>query len=491
MMTVLTLFPDTNIFIQCKPLSEVDWLELGDFDRVDLLIARPVQVEIDNQKGKGSGRVSKRARAAATLFGQALADAENRVIVKPDKPTARMQLCIHLRPTNAPEGALDYTKADDQLVGIAAAFQHANPDADVRVLTNDIGPRASAKAIGLPCAVVPDNWLLPPESDESEKRFKAVENELKRYKDAEPSISCEMNEAQAPMRVSGSYTVFARMTEVEITDVMCDISARFPEDTDFGPKDAPQEDTNEPLTGHFPAWRALNRQFGKQFAPASPEQIDKYRKQDYPAWLAACEKMIRDLHLLLQQQVPPVTMPVLLRNVGSRSAENVQITFEAQGPFLIKTPSNGNSETADRLKIPMPPKAPKGMWHNPLATLLQGHVLHATPNISMQSFDMPYPIARRDDDAFYFKHERPSNPCESFSMVCKRWRHQIEALQVAIEATPQDGTSDVRGALHVEVHADNMTEPFSQTIPVSIDVSMGDTCAEAKRLVDEMQRSGF
>ena len=76
-------------------------------------------------------------------------------------------------------------------------------------------------------------------------------------------------------------------------------------------------------------------------------------------------------------------------------------------------------------------------------------------------------------------------------VVCKRWRHQIEALRVAIEATPQNGASDVRGALRVEVHADNMTEPFSQIIPVSIDVSKGGTYAEAKRLVDEMQGSGL
>lgn len=489
MTTALTLFPDTNIFIQCKPLSEVDWLALGDFDRVDLLVARPVQVEIDNQKGKGSGRVSKRARAVAALFGQALADAENRVIIKPEKPIVRMQLCIHLRPTNAPEGALDYTKPDDQLVGIAAAFQRENPDADVRVLTNDIGPRASAKAIGLSCAVVPDDWLLLPESDESEKRFKAVENELKRYKDAEPYISCELNRAQAPMRVSGAYTVLGPMTEDEITAVMRDIRTRFPEDTDFGPRDAPPEAANPSLTKIFPNFAALSRQVGRQFLPASPEQIDQYRRQDYPAWLAACEKLIRDLHLLLQQQVPPLNIPVLLRNVGSRSAENVRITFEAQGPFLIKPRSNGNAEAAERLKIPMPPKAPKGVWHNPLATLFQDRNLHAMPRISMQSFDMPHPLTRPDDDAFYFKPSRPSSSCESFIMVCKRWRHQIEALLVAIEAYPQDGASDVRGALHVKVHADNMTEPFAQTIPVSINVCKGDTYAEAKRLVDEMQRS--
>ena len=69
MTRTLTLFPDTNLFLQGKDLREIDWVSLGDFDVIDLVVTRPIQSEIDKLKGKGSGRVSGRARAASSLFG--------------------------------------------------------------------------------------------------------------------------------------------------------------------------------------------------------------------------------------------------------------------------------------------------------------------------------------------------------------------------------------------------------------------------------------
>lgn len=59
---ILYLFPDTNLFIQCLPLEQIDWAQWADFDEVRLLICRPVQREIDNQKNRGNDRVSQRAR---------------------------------------------------------------------------------------------------------------------------------------------------------------------------------------------------------------------------------------------------------------------------------------------------------------------------------------------------------------------------------------------------------------------------------------------
>ena len=40
---VLYLFPDTNLFIQCLPLQQIDWTLWSDFDEVHLLVSRPVQ----------------------------------------------------------------------------------------------------------------------------------------------------------------------------------------------------------------------------------------------------------------------------------------------------------------------------------------------------------------------------------------------------------------------------------------------------------------
>ena len=62
MMKVLRFFIDTNVQIQCRPLAELDWSPWAGFDEVQLVVCRPVQREIDHQKGRGNDRVGKQAR---------------------------------------------------------------------------------------------------------------------------------------------------------------------------------------------------------------------------------------------------------------------------------------------------------------------------------------------------------------------------------------------------------------------------------------------
>jgi len=65
---ILYLFPDTNLFIQCRPLSELGWDRWGAFDEIHLIVSRPVQAEIDKHKNRGNDRVAKRARTASSLL---------------------------------------------------------------------------------------------------------------------------------------------------------------------------------------------------------------------------------------------------------------------------------------------------------------------------------------------------------------------------------------------------------------------------------------
>ena len=65
---IVYLFPDTNLFIQCHPLEKLDWSAWEKFDEVHLIVSRPVQREIDNQKNRGNDRVGKKARQAHSLF---------------------------------------------------------------------------------------------------------------------------------------------------------------------------------------------------------------------------------------------------------------------------------------------------------------------------------------------------------------------------------------------------------------------------------------
>ncbi len=64
---ILYLFPDTNLFIQCKPLAELDWSVWSEFEEVHLIVCRPVTREIDNQKTRGNSRVAQRARSTYQL----------------------------------------------------------------------------------------------------------------------------------------------------------------------------------------------------------------------------------------------------------------------------------------------------------------------------------------------------------------------------------------------------------------------------------------
>ena len=67
-MPTLYLFADSNLFLHYKPLSEINWSRLGDFDHIEVVVCRTVQREIDALKGRREGRRSDRARRAASTF---------------------------------------------------------------------------------------------------------------------------------------------------------------------------------------------------------------------------------------------------------------------------------------------------------------------------------------------------------------------------------------------------------------------------------------
>jgi predicted ribonuclease YlaK len=156
---ILYLFPDTNLFIQCRPLHELGWKTRAEFDEVHVIVSRPVQSEIDQQKNLGNDRVGKRARAASSLLREIIVGTgEKRV--RDTGPAVKVFVRQDLKPDADLSDRLDYGEPDDRLVGIAHAFLQLNPGVEARILTHDTGPLASAKMVGVPFEVIPDEWLL-------------------------------------------------------------------------------------------------------------------------------------------------------------------------------------------------------------------------------------------------------------------------------------------------------------------------------------------
>ncbi len=233
---IIYLFTDTNLFIQCRPLDELGWSIWKDFDEVHLIVPRPVQREIDNQKNKGNDRVGGRARKTHSIFREIIIDKQGYKLICNSTPQVKLLIEPTLRPSSVLADRLDYDEPDDELVGCLHAYLAKNPDAEARLLTHDSGPMASAKMLELPFFPIPDSWLLSPENSDTEKKISRLENDLARFKKAEPEfkITCVDDEGNELSRLELEHLIYEAMTDAEVLEVLDSIKSRFPPATDFG-----------------------------------------------------------------------------------------------------------------------------------------------------------------------------------------------------------------------------------------------------------------
>lgn len=65
---MIVIFVDTNLFLQCKAIKQIDWQSLVTEQDVRLLIPWGVVQEIDKNKKDGNLRRARRSKAALKLF---------------------------------------------------------------------------------------------------------------------------------------------------------------------------------------------------------------------------------------------------------------------------------------------------------------------------------------------------------------------------------------------------------------------------------------
>lgn len=218
MAGILYLFPDTNLLIQCSPLEQLNWEQWKAFEEVHLLITRPVQREIDKHKNGGNDRLGRRGKKAASLLREVITGDADHNIIREAGPCVKLFVRIDLRPNDTLTETLNFGEPDDQLVGTAHSFMSANPSCDVRILTHDTGPMASARVVKVAVEVIPDEWLLPPEASEADKRIKALEGEVARLTQAEPTfdITCLDRDGKPCELLALEATIYDALSEAEV-----------------------------------------------------------------------------------------------------------------------------------------------------------------------------------------------------------------------------------------------------------------------------------
>ena len=292
----LYLYPDTNVFIQCKPLEQLDWSEWQAFSEIHLLVSRHVQREIDDQKNRGNNRVANRARATYRLFRQLIDGRRECDVIRSSPPVVKLYLEGPSRPSRQLEDTLDYSKPDDQIIGCLHKYRQDNQGADARLLTYDGGPMMTAYSLGIPYVAVKDDWLLDPETNELERENARLKKRITQLETAEPQFKIALfdEDGETVEQLNVEHLIYEPLSESDIETLMASLIERFPMRTNFSPGEPAEAD------GSITMGDWLDRELAS--SPPKDEDITKYRDQDYPRWVRGCRTILSGVHSEFQRE---------------------------------------------------------------------------------------------------------------------------------------------------------------------------------------------
>ena len=471
----LYLFPDTNLFIQCKDLQELDWSEWEDFEEVHLIVCRPVQREIDDQRKRGNGRVASRARKTySSLFRAIATRAKDYELIQESGPCVKLFLEFPSHPDPSLSHVLNYDKPDDEIVGCLHRYKRDHPEADARLLTDDTGPMMTAGGLELEVAVINQVWLLPPENNDTERENTRLKNELIRLKKQEPQfkIRCIDNDGKGIDRLELVHKTYEPLSEDETSKYIEILKDRFPIETEFNQ----QVPKSASLLVAFPGQRS-------HFEPASEEAISNYKSNEYPKWIMECRKILSSIHEALQSREGQPTFRFEVSNEGTCPGNDALVVIKARGHFKICPPlyeyedDDSEDDGQNEPSIPSPPTPPRGQWrasHTSFSRLFDNlNSRNAYRGLDLPSLSVPSissQIPRRDPNGFYYKPTRITEPADSFSLECEQWRHGTGNEPFDGDIYLEKGVTESSGALECEIHAENLSKPTLKKIPVKIDV---------------------
>ena len=477
-MRTLYLFPDTNLFIQCRRLGDLDWSVWSKFDEIQLIVCKPIQREIDNLKRRGNNRVGRRARKTHSMFRKILVDGREFELVREENP--RVKICID--PTLTPDlkikDQLDYNDIDDQLVGCVHSFRERFPNRDVRLLTHDAGPMASAKMLELQFVPILDDWLLPPENSKIERKNQRLQEELAKVKRGEPQFEIIFVDDDQIEIGSLDFELFEfqPLTENEIAELIGSIKVAIPNANENG--------LSENTVRFFKNLLSISTRNSDVGMSMTNHEISEHIDKEYPKWINRCEYMLRHLHFMLESESRPTTFSLSARNVGTRPGKDILLTFVAEGNFKICPPqnahiSNNSMEQANSEKFPSispPPATLKGKLDKRNMVALDSRLTNFPFNGSQtELFRGNEPLGplrpnfsnhQFEPNKFYYTQQCSSIPAETFSLECKQWRHGGNAKVFCGELCFDQDSREIGGILKCSIEAENFSTPVNQSILV-------------------------
>lgn len=438
------LFVDSNLFLQCRPLEDLDWDRLVGREEVTILVPSAVLAELDKHKSDGNSRRAQRARRALQFLNALLEAPDDTVIVRtsPTKVIAQF----------APEVSGDAgTLNDDSILIEVAEMSRTRGNQTVGLVTHDTNLKVKAKRKGLRFFAVPDEWLLAPEPDERDKRVRQLEEEVALLKRQTPIIEITLDGNQEIELVVPSYEPLTPGTVERLVEAM---TAKFPMKTDFS------------LTS---TERLLSAggigMFGLR--PPADWEIAKYQNEEYPRWEQSLCGRLKQLHTSLRIRDAATDIRLLIANNGTVPGEHVHVALKVSEGLLNVDPEHYDKLMKRLLTRPGAPSPPQ-----PRQTSLDSvGNLHG-----LSGFTPPYmpeiPI-RPKRDKFYLKAGKGIDT--EWVWECENMRHGVLPQEFSFKVGMHAQSQPSGGQMIIEVSAENLPKAAVKQFRIKIASVPADT----------------
>lgn len=442
---------DTNVLLQCRPLEQLTWSKhFPDYDLIRLHVGRTLFSEIDKLKSGGNSRRAQKARSASQQIRKLL-QLDGRRHRLSNKPVP-IDLClsnVNVQPANFPD--LDFEIPDNRL--IAEALMLRSEGNDVVVVSHDTGPLFTAQLSGLRFLEVPEEWLLPAEKDDRDKKIDQLEKEIIFLRSQAPNIAVRFRDSNDQ--------------EVDTLDIEIMVVPQLSEQDVLRAIDLVQDAS--------PQWKqnSFNNQalygLGAFMAPPTSESIEKY-ENEYAAFLRRTQSFLRDLPLLIREASKVTSITLCISNDGIVPADELITHVTLGGNFRWR---NSRLFAHGEISLPTPPERPSGLSFGQDIVSLHRSILPLSTR-------MP----DRDPTKLYWFSEQDDTETDIVDLRCDALR-QRHPQSLLLRLAP--GENQQAGALTTMITAKNLPEPAEVRLPIRVEEKPM-TLLEAVRRLDGDER---
>lgn len=460
---------DTNVFLHFQPVNQIAWQRLFE-GPIEVVACAEVIRELDEQKDKGNTRAKKdRARAALALIERAVAGP----ITLAEAATLSV---VPFAPAGDDFGdRLSSSVPDDRILAAAVGLRRTRVGARVIVVSDDVGPRLKASALGLEARTLPDELRLKDEGDPRDAEIRRLTDRLR---------SIERTVPQPGLRFAGGKESIAIVAPNEEflgaePEAPESVIRRFRRLTAPTPPDATDRNVpppTGPIAGRPPggAMAEMLRVLAAtaQALEATAEQVDAYNSdlddfgeaytRAHSAWLFYRDAMA-EVFIFAVTLENTGTAPAEQPEVHLRVAAKHQADFDLLPPTAMPKPPS----------MPTPPIRPTRATAGIDAKVFSSLSFETPP----EDGDLPLLDGAADrgswlrrplvPDARYVDH------AEDGSHI--RFGHQRLKHGFTLEFGPfalRRRSPSAKGcSLEFEIHADNLPAPVSGTLNVRVAVA--------------------